>query len=340
MNINQRADGRWCATWTDERGHRQYVYGQTKAEVERKLRERHKELSVSQLLCEWIEANQGGWTDKTSTSYEGMVRLHLIPQIGDTLVSQLVPDDVRTMVATLQERGFSNRTVEYAGLVLSRALNWGVKWAKVERNVVRLVRLPRVERKRIEPLTPEQARSLLEALKGHRLEVLYRLALALGLRQGELLRLRWRDVDFTRQTLTVQTSKTASGERTLPLPSTLVAALRSHFEQQSEERTTQDWQDNGLVFPSGRGTPMTARNLVRHFKSALHRAGLPEKWFHDLRHSCAAFLIAEGVNMHVVKEILGHSRASFTSDVYGHLVNGVDRTAVEGVERLLAQGES
>lgn len=339
MKINCREDGRWCATYTDN-GKRRYIYGKSKAEVERKLRDRLAGETVAQFLGEWLKYNRSGWAEKTYESYEQMIRVNIEPYIGTIQLDQLSPSDVQDMLQKLLDKELSNRTVEYAGKILSRALNWGKKLKKVEENVVDFVRLPRVERFRVEPLTPEQAQRLLDTIKGHRLEFFYHLALGLGLRRGELLRLRWQDVDFERKKLIVYQSKTHAGERTLPLTQTMADALKAHQQKQAEEKQdADDWQEHELVFCTSRGTPYLPCNIDRHFKSALQQAGLPAKRLHDMRHSCAAYLIAAGVNMHVVKQILGHTRASFTSDIYGHLLDGVDRAAVDSVEKLL-QGSS
>ncbi|NJN17253.1 MAG: site-specific integrase [Oscillochloris sp.] len=202
------------------------------------------------------------------------------------------------------------------------------------------------------PLTLEQAHVLLNAVKGHRLEALYRVALSLGLRRGEVLGVRWVDVDFTQRTLRVATAlqrqdgklvlsepKTRSSARTLPLPEVLVQTLQVHQQAQERQRAElgDAWNEHGMVFPTEVGTPLEPRNLIRHFKGVLKRAGLPESTrFHDLRHSCATFLIAQGVHPRVVMEILGHSQISVTMNTYGHVVPAAQRQAVEGIAGLFA----
>jgi integrase len=203
--------------------------------------------------------------------------------------------------------------------------------------VVTLIKLPGFAYPEIEPLTVDRARALLNAVRGHRLEALYRLALSLGMRQGELIRLTWNDVDMHRRTLVVRQSKTRAGRRTIELPDTLFEALKKHKEHiENEQVYAHHWTDHGLVFPSEVGTPLAARNIFRHFKALLIKAGLPQTIrFHDLRHSCAAFLIAEGVDLHIVKQLLGHSKISITSDFYGHLLPGVGGEALSKIDKLL-----
>jgi integrase len=179
-------------------------------------------------------------------------------------------------------------------------------------------------------------------VKGNRLEALYSVALALGLRRGEALGLRWEDVDLEAGTLRVQVAlqrrkdsktlvepKTEQSRRTLPLPSVLVVALKAHRTRQLEERLAAGpkWRDHGLVFPSTVGTPMEPRNLTRQFKAVLQRAGLPDIRFHDLRHTAASLLVAQGVHPRVVMEILGHSQISLTMNTYTHVLPEAQREA-------------
>lgn len=206
------------------------------------------------------------------------------------------------------------------------------------------------------PLTIAHARQLLAALAGHRLEALYRVALSLGLRRGEICGLRWVDVNLAAGTLQITGAlqrvnnklerslpKTAGSAATLPLPVSLVRALIIHQERQAAERTARgdDWQEHGYVFPSRIGTPLEPGNLNRHLKALLKRAGLPPMRVHDLRHSCASLLIAEGVHPKVIQTILRHANISTTMDVYGHVFPPQQRDAATALAELLdgAEGE-
>lgn len=195
--------------------------------------------------------------------------------------------------------------------MLQRALNRAVKWELVTRNVVLATDPPTSRARTITPLSEAEARRLLAAVAGHRLEALYRIALSLGLRRGEVLGLLWADIDFNKKTLRVSGAlqrvqgklersepKTRAGARTLLLPDVLVELLAEHQQRQAEERTFRgaEWKEHDLVFPAERGTPMEPSNLHRHFKLVLKRAGLPlTTRFHDLRHSCATFLMMRSV---------------------------------------------
>jgi integrase len=205
--------------------------------------------------------------------------------------------------------------------------------------------------RRLRRLDERQARALLAAVIGHRLEPLYRVALSLGLRRGEVMGLRWVDMDFERATLRVTgalqryrgklertSTKTTASAQPISLPPVLLAALRRHQEAQERERAAagERWQERGLVFTTRLGTPMEPRNLIRHFKGVLKCAGLPQSVrFHDLRHSCATLLIAQGVHPRVVMEILRHSQISTTMNTYAHVLPRLQQDATAKIEALL-----
>lgn len=170
-----------------------------------------------------------------------------------------------------------------------------------------------------------------------RLSPLYHLALFCGLRRGELLALRWADLDLEAATLRVRASKTASGIRTIPLLPHLVERLHEHWHWLHEEYRIAglDWTGQGLVFPTSVGTPITGRNLFRHFKSVLKQAGLPDVRFHDLRHTCATLLAAEEVPLVIAMRILGHSQMAITAEVYSHAQLDDMRAALGRVGKAL-----
>jgi integrase len=269
----------------------------------------------------------------TYERYKSIITHHLKPHLGHLRLDKLAPEEVQAMFEALRTKsggraGFTPRapaakTVQNVRIVLRAALNQALKWGKVTRNVATLVDPPRVEKFAIAPLTREQAQCLLDAVRGQRMEALYWLALSLGLRKGEVLALRWADLDFTQRTLRVVGSvqvigskiqivppKTTSSVRTLPLPDVLLQVILRHRDLQEQEREAYgpDWNRQDLVFPSTNGLPIWPRNVNVAFKRILRAAGLPETTrFHDLRHSCATLLIQQGVHLRVVMEILGHS---------------------------------
>jgi integrase len=206
----------------------------------------------------------------------------------------------------------------------------------VDRNVAEDVDPPRSKRDEIQPLDREQTRRLLEAAEGDRLHALYVVAVTAGLRPGEMLALRWSDVDLEAGTFRINrafsdgvfaTPKTPRSRRKIELSNTARAALKAHRKHQLEEQMKRAvlWQDHGLVFPSTVGTPLSHRNLVRSFKALLKRAGLPASTrLYDLRHTCATLLLNSNIHPKYVQELLGHASIAQTLDTYSHVLEGMD----------------
>ncbi len=309
--------------------------------------------TVEQFLLRWLaDVVEPNHRPKTYRIYEQIVRSHLVPSVGHHQLSMLTPQHVQAMLRAKSNGGLSSRTVQRIRDVLRNALNQAVRWDLVQRNVATLVDPPAVEPTEIRPLTPEQARILLDAARGDRLEGLYRVALSLGLRQGEALGLRWEDVNFDRGIIRIAVAlqsvhgklqlvkpKTKRSTRVLPLPTSVAVALRTRRARQADERLAAGdcWQESGLVFTTKVGTPVDPRNLLRSFARLLEHAGLPHIRFHDLRHSCASFLAAEGVPARVTMEILGHSDIRLTQNIYTHVFDESKREAANAMERLFGE---
>lgn len=369
--ITHRSDGRWVAAvslgWTTgpdgkSKRKRKYLYGATRREVAEKLkvvlREQQQGLPVAterqtmaQFLDKWLaDVVKPSVRPKTYASYAQIVRIHLTPALGRHQLSKLTPDQVQSMMNDKLASGLSPRTVQYIRAVLRQALNQALRWGVVARNVATLVDPPKTRRHDIAFLTPDQARSFLATVRGDRLEALYTVAVALGIRQGESLGLRWQDVDFDAGTLTVRYAlqrvdgalrlvepKSAESRRTVVMPTSVAAALMAHRDRLSFEKAAAGprWVDSGLVFTTPKGTPLDARNVTRHFKARLADAGLPDMRWHDLRHTCASLLLAQGVPARTVMEVLGHSQISLTMNTYAHVMPEMKRDAAAAIDRLL-----
>jgi integrase len=227
--------------------------------------------------------------------------------------------------------------------ILHKALEQAVKWGALPRNVCKATTPPKPNTKEIHPLDAEQARKILEAACGNRLEALYVLAVTAGLRIGELLGLIWEDIDLDAETLRVRRTKSRAKTgptftapkngkgRQLRLTRRAVESLKSHKAAQNAERLGIGdlWQDNGLVFCTMGGKPLDFQNLrATSFKPLLKKAGLPDIRFHDLRHTCATLLLSRGHHPKLVQELLGHSSVAMTLDRYSHVLPGTgDQTA-------------
>ena len=259
---------------------------------------------------------------------------------GRIPLSKLAPQDVQKLINRKLATGLSPRRCQYIHAVLRRALGEAERFGLVARNVAKLVKAPKVEQAEIEPFTPEEARAFIQAIRGERLEALYTLSIATGLRQAEVLGLSWKDIDLPCAELTVRTTlqringefqflepKTARSRRTLALPDMVVKALRAHKGRQIGEmlQAGTEWQETGLVFTTEAGGPLGDRVVRARFYRILENAGLRRQRFHDLRHSCASLLIAQGAGSREVMEQLGHSTIVMTLNRYAHIFQEVQR---------------
>jgi integrase len=371
-SIYQREDGTWVGAASlgkDSRGKaiRKYFYGKTRKDAKTKLDEAlrnyeqglavgSKRQTLAKFLTDWLE-NNAKQTLRATTyrTYEQHIRLHINPEIGWHQLGELTPAIIQKFMSDKLngDPPLAPRTVLYTRAVLRRALGQAVRWGMLPRNPAELVDPPRVARSEIKPLSAEEAQALLEAVKGHRLEAFYSVAVGLGLRRGEALGLMWEDIDFEAGTLRVVRGlqrldhklqltevKTETSRRTIKLPRFCVTALRAHRARQLRDRAKagESWQNTGLVFTTGVGTPHDPRNVDRHFKQTLKAAGLPEIRLHDLRHSAASLLLAQGVPVKMVSEILGHSGSRITLDVYGHIFDQTRQQAADQMDRLFGNG--
>lgn len=297
---------------------------------------------LEQFLTHWLEdVHKHSIRARTYERYEEIVRLHLIPGIGHHRLQKLLPQHLQTFYTKKLEEGLSNNTVISFHNVLHKALETAVRWNLIARNTCELVSPPRKMRFEIQPLSIEQIRIFLVAAQGHPQEALFILALSSGLRRGEILGLKWQDIDFqtrklqVRRTLTRIPSKlpgrgyteaepkTDKGRRSLVLPSFTLEALKQHRIKQLEAKLKAgtQWQDHDYVFCTSIGTHLNpTRDVLDQFKKLLEKAGLPDIRFHDLRHSAATMLLGMEVHPKIVQEILGHSQISVTVDTYSHVL--------------------
>lgn len=367
-SVFQRATGMWVAQidlgWIGGRRRRRTVYGSSEREVLSKRDQLRNQLAkgvnladpprtVEQWLNEWFQTVKTG--DGTSRStldrYDQILRVHLIPLIGRVKLSALAPRDVQLMVSQLRETAAPASVIKIHG-VLRNALADAERMDLVPRNVAKSVRSAKLARTERRALTPDEALSLLSQLHGDHLECVFILALSTGLRRGEVLGLRWKDVDlpgralFVRQTvqrvggeLRFVPPKTHRSTRPLPLSALTVSALLAQSARQAEDRLLvgSTWEDHGLVFTSHVGTPLEPRNVNRRFSTARAAAGLEWVRLHDLRHAFATFLLDQGEELRTVMDLLGHSTIRLTADTYGHVLPSRARSAADAIDRVLGE---
>ena len=373
-SIFKRSDGRWCGIvslgWRDGRRVRKSFYGTTACDVQGQMAKAKNDLAlglpvlverqtVKQFFDSWLENSvKPSVRPATYQQYHQHCRIYLGPALGHHRLARLAPQHVQAFVNEKLKDGLSPRTVRLSLVILRHALDTAVKWNLAGRNVAKLVDSPRVEHHEIQPLDPGQARSFLDAAKGARLEALFVTALSLGLRQGEALGLRWADVNLDDHQLSIKQSlqriggrrfgsasalqlvepKTERSRRTLRLPEAVVRALRTHRVRQLEERLAAGprWNESGLVFSTAIGTPLDPQSAVSQFKAVLSKAGLSSATrFHDLRHSAASLLLAQGVPMRAVMELLGHSSIGLTANTYSHVMPAMMRDMADKMDAIL-----
>lgn len=367
--IYRRADGRWCAQiWLGYEGgkpKRKTVYGKTQDDVWQQSvaiqRDKQQGLPVvtkGQTVAKFLE----GWLDdavkpsvreQTYKTYESTARLHIVPVIGRIALDKLTPQDVQRMMGVAAAKGFTATHVGYCRVVLRIALNKALKWGLVARNVAALADPPRSEPYEAQYLSIEETHRFLNAVKGDRLEALYVVATTLGLRKGELCGLRWQDIDLEAATLSVRHQlqrvggrkqlvepKTRSSRRTVALPPFVVAILRAHKARQRAERqwAAGKWREGGFVFTTRIGTPLEASNLSRSFHALLDATEIPRQRFHNLRHSAATLMLAQGVDATTIMAVLGHAHIGTTINLYAHVMPQVKRDAADRMEALFAMG--
>jgi integrase len=359
----QRANGSWEWRESLPDGRRFSGYGKTQMEAKARCLAKVKQAergidvkatrqTVGQYLNWWLnDIVTPKLAPKTVKAYQDAVRLHLVPELGQIELGKLTPQAVTSLLRNKERDGLSPRSVAMIREVLRGALNVAMKMQMVERNAAALAESPRQVKPERRMLTPEEGKRLLRVVESGRLAALYRLALTLGMRQAEILGLRWQDVDLdagvlrVRQTLQhiggethIKEPKTARSRRTLALSSSLIAALTAHKDRQAFERVKAGarWQESDLVFTTANGTPLEARNLVRDFKRQLAAAELPANLrFYDMRHAAASLLLADGMPITAVSAMLGHALCSTTLNTYAHVLPGADRLTAEAMERLL-----
>lgn len=353
--LTRRADGAWQASYVGSDDRRHYLYAPTRKEAAAALAAalRDKELglyvggpsqTVDQYLTSWLRHAAGRLGERSLERYAGQIRIHVVPAIGSVPLRRLTPQQLAELYAGLT---LAAASIAHLHRVLHSAFDQALRWNLIARNPAAAVTAPRPARREMTVLSPDEVRSLLEAVAGDELEALYVLAVTAGLRQGELLGLRWRDVDLEAGWLEVSATlsrgkrlppKTRSSSRRVKLGATGIRALRSHRLRMAERLLPFRARTEGdvFVFVTELGEPYNGAHITeRAFKPLLRRAGLREIRFHDLRHACASLLLSQGVRVDLVSQMLGHSTPALTLSIYAHLMPGDQEDAVARLDRVL-----
>lgn len=363
--ITKRKDGRYQAAvyvlQPDGTRARKFAYGKTWAECDAKRRELldkvdqgvpvpTKSAKLSEWLPYWLENIIKPRRKRTTfAKYEVHVRLYLVPMLGSKRLESLSVADVRRFLVQLEKKT-TTATAKESHRVLRTALTAACREELVMRNVATLVEPPSVDAREMSPWSLDETLDFLGAARKDPLYAAFVLAIALGFRRGEIVGLRWENLDLDKREIRVRTQRQrVRGEvyeddpkgrrrkQTLPLPAICIAPLRWQRMRQSAQRDRAGaaWNETGYVFTTRTGQPIEPRNLYRSFTRVADSAGLRVIRLHDARHGCATLLTAAGVAPRVVMEILGHSQIAVTMNVYTHVVQDTQREAVSHMDRLL-----
>ncbi|MFF5391162.1 tyrosine-type recombinase/integrase [Streptomyces sp. NPDC013012] len=364
--ITQRKDGRFQAAvyvlQPDGTRARKFAYGKTWAECDTKRRALLDKVAsgtpvptrsakLSEWLAHWLESIVRP-RRKLSTydKYEAHVRLYLSPMLGTKRLESLSVPDVRRFLLQLEKKTTA-ATAKESHRVLRTALSAACREELIVRNVAKLVEPPRAAVRDLSPWSLDETLDFLAAARRDPLYAAFVLAIAMGLRRGEIVGLRWNDIDLENRVLLVRQqvqrrrgvlyNDETKGRRSraIPLPAMCLAPLRRHRMRQKTtyEAAGTEWTTAGYVFATRTGRPVEPRNVHRSFVRVGEAAGLRPIRLHDARHGCATLLTAAGVAPRVVMEILGHSQISLTMDVYTHVVQDTQREAISHMDRLLTR---
>jgi len=344
---------------------RKTVSAATRAELQKKFKELQRQLddglpapdtsiTVSYLIERWSkDVLSHQVSASASRNYLSVANRHIIPMIGRKRLTELTTSDVDRLISKKMGEGLSVSSVRRIRSVLAQAIDQGIRWGWVNRNVATLARAPKSVRSEGRTLTVEEARHFLDQLKGHRLECLFTLMLMTGVRRGEALGLQWIDLDTRKGVITVRRqlrrdvdglvirdTKTQRSRRVVNLPRPMLDMLKSHRKEQDAARSALGpaWNESGFIFTTAIGGPLDPRNLLRDFKKVCRDAGLGDWHLHELRHSAASLMLAQGVKLQVVSEVLGHSSIRMTADVYGHILDPDRESAAAAMADVLWGG--
>ncbi len=366
-SVTKRNDGRWMArytVYTAKGPKRRSVYGKTRKDAADKLAKALSDsaegivyeddnMTMEEYLDRWLKGSVRGFVRKSTYDRDAyLVANHIKPTLGRIKLKKLSPAHVQGFYRDRLDTGLSPSTVHKIHAILHKALAQAVKWHMVPRNVTEATDPPKPAPKEMRPLSTEEVHKLLDTARGDRLEALYVLAVTTGMRQGELLALRWQDVDLesaalsVRRTLTrdggrftIGEPKTKKSRRSIRLTTQAAQTLREHLSRQLRdiEMLGDRYEDKGLVFTTDTGSPIIPSNLRRRsFAPLLKKANLPSIRFHDLRHTCATLLLMKGVHPKFVQELLGHATIAITLDTYSHVMPGMGDATARAMEDALS----
>lgn len=341
------------------------VSGKTQKEVAQKLRQLTVEvdkgtyqepskMTVGEWLDIWLDQYLGAIKPRTADSYRTIVNVHLNPAFGVTKLTALQTADIQALYTALlrQEKPLSPKSLRNLHGVLHKALQQAVELGYLRGNPSTPCKLPKVEKIIIRPLDGPQIKALMQAVQGHRFEFVYLVTLFTGMREGEVLGLKWDCVDFQSGTVLIgqqlqrkrggnaeyvfMSPKNGKVRKVTPAPFVLDILRQQQVRQaQWQQEAGELWEDSGLVFTNEIGQNLSPLSVYKSFKVFAAQIGCPDARFHDLRHSYAVAAIQSGDDIKTVQENLGHHTAAFTLDVYGHVTDQMRQASADRMQRFI-----
>lgn len=346
----------------DNKGRRKRVFKAkfgTKKEAEQELRKmleakeqgisiKPQHITLAEYLRNWfknyVEVNLA---PTTADGYRYNIEKHIILYIGTAKIQELRPDQIRGLYDKLQEKGLSAKSIRYVHRNLRQALQEAVDMKMIAQNPAASIKLPKVKKYRSEVYNESEIRTLLEKIRGTDMELPITLDVVFGLRRGELLALKWSNIDFKERKLAVvgnlistsrgtmlRETKTESSRRIIDIPESIIGILLRHKEEQQKNKTMlgEKYIDLDLVCCHGDGRFINPKYFSNKFRKFLDRKGLKKIRLHDIRHSNATLMLTYGVPVKIAAQRLGHSSVSVTLDIYSHVLQEMQNEVTEKIE--------
>lgn len=374
--IYKRNDGRWCAAFFDDENKRHFVYGRTQAEVKKKLKAKmedpnsgRKKDQEIQILEEWTKYfletyKKNELKESTYAEYLALYRKHIKGSlIGKEKLEKITSNQFQEFYNKKQEEGYNAKTIKHMYTLVNSALNKAVQLKMIKDNVNNCVILPKIEAYKTDILTVEEVKKLLTEAKDEKLYPIVIVAVHCGLRRGECMALKWKNIDFDAAEVHIEGSlckvmkeiqsdgqmsyeykilspKTTKSKRTIPLLPAAIEALKIQKRRQEEDKIlyADIYDDQDLVFARYNGGYLNQRGFLDEYKSLLKKYGIREVRFHDLRHTFASLLLESGESPKIIQELLGHSTITTTMDIYAHVTKKSKINAIEKFSQLV-EGE-
>ncbi|KIL80154.1 tyrosine-type recombinase/integrase [Bacillus badius] len=305
-------------------------------------------------LTDWFKTKKNSINIQTAQTYQSYLKNRVIPQLGCIKLAHLTPKLLQDYVNNLIEEGLSSSTIKKAYNVIKASLDFAVDMELLSSNPAKKIQLPKERKAKITVWELNDVRTFLEVAAHHRWYIAFHLAITTGMRRGEILGLRWKDIDlekgvlYVRQTLSkdekqfLTGAKTISGVRSIKLSKETVVILKKHKATISKAKLKcgPAYEDYDLVICTAGGTPVNPENLKRSYMQLIQQAGVPKIRFHDLRHTHATMLLSQGVHAKVISERLGHSNIKTTLDIYSHVLPNMQQEAANQIDELLSKANS